>query len=203
MPEIKAASTTVSGTWSAVTSSTAGNPRCTETDTDGDVVAKGKYADWITEDGLLLLGGWARDGLTDEQIAHNIGISTGTLYAWKNDHPEISEAIKKGKAPVDLEVENALLKKALGFTVTVKKPIKLKTKKQLKDEGTIEEERIEYADEEIYIPPETAAQIFWLKNRRPDKWRDKPAPVETEQTEDDGFLAALSGSAAEDWADEG
>ena len=166
-------------------------------------MAKGKYADWITPDGLLLLEGWARDGLTDEQIAHNIGISTGTLYAWKNDHPEISEAIKKGKAPVDLEVENALLKKALGFTVTVKKPIKLKTKKQLKDKGTIEEERIEYADEEIYIPPETAAQIFWLKNRRPDKWRDKPAPAEAEQAEDDGFLAALSGSAAEDWADEG
>lgn len=166
-------------------------------------MAKGKYADWITSDGLLLLEGWARDGLTDEQIAHNIGVNVKTLWDWKTRFDPICNAIKKGKAPVDLEVENALLKKALGFTVTVKKPIKLKTKKQLKDKGTIEEERIEYADEEIYIPPETAAQIFWLKNRRPDKWRDKPAPAGTEQAEDDGFLAALSGSAAEDWADEG
>lgn len=166
-------------------------------------MAKGKYADWITPDGLLLLEGWARDGLTDEQIAHNAGIHPDTLYEWQKRFPVISEALKKGKAPVDLQVENALLKKALGFTVKLKKPIKLRTKKQLKDKGTIEEERIEYADEEVYIPPETAAQIFWLKNRRPDKWREKPAPAEMEQAEDDGFLAALSGSAAEDWADEG
>lgn len=165
-------------------------------------MAKGKYAEWITEDGLLLLEGWARDGLTDEQIAHNAGIHPDTLYDWQKRFPVISEALKKGKAPVDLQVENALLKKALGFTVKLKKPIKLRTKKQLKDNGTIEEERIEYADEEVYIPPETAAQIFWLKNRRPDKWRDKPAEVVNDKPEDDGFLAALSGSAAEDWADE-
>lgn len=165
-------------------------------------MAKGKYAEWITEDGLLLLEGWARDGLTDEQIAQNMGIACSTFYAWKDRFKEISESLKKGKAPVDLQVENALLKKALGFTITLKKPIKLRTKKQLKDKGTIEEERIEYADEEVYIPPETAAQIFWLKNRRPDKWRDKPAEVNNDKPEDDGFLAALSCSAAEDWADE-
>lgn len=150
----------------------------------------------------MLLEGWARDGLTDEQIAQNIGIGKTTYYRWIEQFGEIRDALKRGKAPVDLQVENALLKKALGFTVTVKKPIKLRTKKQLKDKGTIEEERIEYADEEVYIPPETAAQIFWLKNRRPDKWRDKPVEVNNDKPEDDGFLAALSGSAAEDWADE-
>lgn len=136
-------------------------------------MAKGKYAEWIEPDGLLLLQGWAREGLTEEQIAHNIGICRDTLNEWKNRFPDISDALKKGKAPVDYTVENALLQKALGFTVKVKKPIKLKTKKQLKDKGTIEEERIEYAEEEVYIPPDTTAQIFWLKNRRPDKWRDK------------------------------
>lgn len=136
-------------------------------------MAKGKYREWITEDGLLLISGWARDGLTDEQIASNIGIRTSTYYEWANRFTEFAEAIKKGKAPVDLQVENALLKKALGYTITVKKPIKVKTKKQLKDKGTIEEEHIEYADEEVYIAPDTAAQCFWLKNRRPDKWRDK------------------------------
>ena len=165
-------------------------------------MAKGKYQEWLTPDGLLLLEGWARDGLSDEQIAHNIGIRTSTFYEWSNRFPEFAEAIKKKKALVDYEVENALHKRALGYKVTLKKPIKVKTKKQLKDKGLIEEEHIEYAEEEVYIPPDTAAQIFWLKNRRPDKWRDKQAAAEKEEIQDDGFLAALSGTAAEDWADE-
>lgn len=164
-------------------------------------MSKGKYQEWLTPDGLLLLEGWARDGLTDEQIARKIGINPATLYKWLDKYGEIGKAIKKGKAPVDIEVENALLKKALGFSVKIKKPIKLRTKKQLKDKGTIEEERIEYAEEEVYIPPDTTAQIFWLKNRRPDKWRDKPKEVAQEETADDGFLAALNGKATEVWAD--
>lgn len=164
-------------------------------------MAKGKYQEWLTPDGLLLLEGWARDGLTDEQIARKIGINPATLYKWLDKYGEIGKAIKKGKAPVDIEVENALLKKALGFSIKIKKPIKIRTKKQLKDKGTIEEERIEYAEEEVYIPPDTTAQIFWLKNRRPDKWRDKPKEVTQEETADDGFLAALNGKAAEVWAD--
>ena len=106
----KAANTTVSGTWSAVTSLTAGSPRYTETDTDGDVVAKGKYADWITPDGLLLLEGWARDGLTDEQIAHNMGIATRTYYEWQERFPQITQSLKKGKAPVDIQVGKDLMK---------------------------------------------------------------------------------------------
>ncbi len=101
------------------------------------MAARGKYEYWLTADGLTLLEGWARDGLTDEQIAHNCGISATTLYDWKNRFPKISESLKKGKEIVDYEVENALLNKALSG--------------------------------------ETAAQIFWLKNRRPDKWRDKPS----------------------------
>ena len=98
-------------------------------------MAKGKYEKWLKEDNLLLLEGWARDGLTDEQIAKNIGIGERTLYEWKEKYPQISQSLKKGKEVVDYEVENALLSSAL--------------------EGN------------------TTAQIFWLKNRRPDKWRDK------------------------------
>ena len=136
-------------------------------------MASGKYVDWLTNDGLLLIEGWARDGLTDVQIAQNIGISSSTFYAWRLKFPQISESLKKGKAPVDFEVENALLNKARGFIKIIKKPIKVKTKKQLAGKGTIEEEHIEYVDEEIYIPPDTTAQIFWLKNRKPEKWRDR------------------------------
>ena len=98
-------------------------------------VAKGKYQKWLTPEGLLLLEGWARDGLSEEQIAKNMGINAVTLYRWKEKYCKICNALKKGKDVVDFEVENALLNSALDGNTT--------------------------------------AQIFWLKNRRPDKWRDK------------------------------
>lgn len=142
----------------------------------------GKYLDWITDDGLLLLRGFARDGLTDKEIAEKkIGVSERTLTDWKARFPSVSSALKQGRLPADYEVEDSLHKSAVGFVIKLKKPIKLKTKKQLKDKGTIEEERIEYAEEEIYIAPQVAAQIFWLKNRRRDKWRDRPEGTELQE----------------------
>ena len=125
----------------------------------------GLYENWKTKDGLLSLEGWARDGLSEKQIAKNIGIHLGTLCEWKNRFPEIAEAIKRGKRPVDVQVENALYRSALGYKQTVKKPIKLRRKDN--------SEYIEYADEEVYIAPNITAQIFWLKNRKPEYWRDK------------------------------
>lgn len=134
----------------------------------------GKYDDWITADGLLRIESWARDGLTDKQIAEEkIGVSERTFTRWKCDHPSIMSALKKGKAPVDTKVENTLLESALGYYKTIREPIKVKTKKQLAGKGTLEEEHIEYVEREVYYPPNVTAQIFWLKNRRPDKWRDK------------------------------
>ena len=124
-------------------------------------MAKSKADYWLTKDGLTLLEGWARDGLTDEQIAHNMNINTSTLYNYKKQYLEISEALKKGKEIVDYEVENALLKKALGYTKTLKK------QKVTKYGGVID------FVEETYIAPDTTAMIFWLKNRKPDKWREK------------------------------
>lgn len=118
-----------------------------------------------------------------------MGINPATFYRWQNDHGEICEALKKGKAPVDIEVENALFKRATGYTVRVQKPVKVKTKRQLKDKGTIEEEHIELVEEEIYIAPDTTAQIYWLKNRRPDKWRDRPQTSAADT--DDPLMAML------------
>lgn len=129
-------------------------------------MAKGKYEKWLEPENLILLEGWARDGLTDEQIAHNMGIRTSTLYEWKKKYLEISESLKRGKEVVDILVENALLKKALGYTV--------KEQKITKDGLIVEIEK--------EISPDTTAQIFWLKNRKPDKWRDK---VENINTNDD------------------
>lgn len=104
----------------------------------GDKVAR--IDEWLEPDKLILLEGWARDGLTYEQIAHNMGIGLTTLKEWRQKEPTISSTLKKGREVVDYEVENALLKSAL--------------------EGN------------------TTAQIFWLKNRRKQQWRDK-VEVET------------------------
>lgn len=123
-------------------------------------MAKGKYEYWLSPDGLLRLEAYARDGLTDEQIAHNMGISPATLYNYKRDHLEILEALKKGKEVVDIEVENALLKRALGYSYEEKKV-------EVSEEGTKVTKTIKE------VVPDTTAQIFWLKNRRPDRWRDK------------------------------
>ena len=125
----------------------------------------GKYHDWTTEEGLLKLEGWARDGLTDEQIAHNIGIVSSTLYEWKKKYLEISESLKRGKEVIDRQVENALLKKALGYEYEeVKQIIE-------KDEKGKDRKRVEKTVRQVI--PDTTAQIFWLKNRKPGEWRDK------------------------------
>nr|DAI71464.1 MAG TPA: terminase small subunit [Caudoviricetes sp.] len=102
-----------------------------------------------------------------------MGISVKTLFNWKTNYLPILQALKKGKEVVDYEVENALLQKALGMTKVIQKPFKLKEVKYENGKRISEKERIEYAEEEVFIPPDTTAQIFWLKNRRPDKWRDK------------------------------
>ena len=120
-------------------------------------MAKGKYQEWLTPEGLLKIEGWARDGLTDEQIARNIGITPKTLYEWKNRFRELSEALKKGKEVVDRQVENALLKRALGYKYD-----------EITYENGKETKRVTKE-----VQPDTTAQIFWLKNRRPDKWRDR------------------------------
>ena len=129
-------------------------------------MAKGKYEDWLTPEGLAKIEGWARNGLTDKQIALNIGVSEKACCNWKNKYSSITSALKKGKEPANLEVENALFKLATGYSVKLRKPIKVRRR------GGNEE--IQYAYEEIYIKPEVAAQVFWLKNRMKDKWRDKP-----------------------------
>lgn len=124
-------------------------------------MAANRWDPWLTEDGLLKIQGWARDGLTDKQIAHNIGVAWSTLKIWKTRFPDITEALRKGKEVVDREVENALYKRAMGYWVT-------ETKTTTLPDGAVKTE--EYRK---HITPDTTAQIFWLKNRKPDQWREK------------------------------
>lgn len=133
-----------------------------------------KIKEWLEEDKLILLEGWARDGLTEEQIAKNIGIDRTTLFRWKEKECNIYNAIKKGKEVVDFEVENALLKKCLGYNVLVRKCFKVKNVKYNDNGKKIEEnEEIVVREEEMHVPADTTAQIFWLKNRKPKEWREK------------------------------
>ena len=237
------------------------------------MACKGKYERWLTKEGLLLLSGWARDGLTDEQIASNMGISRSTLNEWKNKFSDISDTLKINKEIADYEVENALRKRALGYEyteVTKERIIDTGQKKRHEGEqeltekewaftlayfghrcaycgeflieptkdhikpridgGKLEQTNIipacrscnsskkdnemlswfqsqpfydpkraekisdyvslvsfmkssEYEGDMIVtkevtkqVAPDTTAQIFWLKNRQPDKWRSNPQP---------------------------
>lgn len=155
-------------------------------------MAKGKYQEWLEPEGLLKIEGWARDGLTDEQIANNMGIATSTLYEWKNAHSEISESLKRGKEVIDRQVENALLKRALGYEYE-----EISEKYEL---GILTERKVTKKQ----VVPDTTAQIFWLKNRKPADWRDKrnSDDIEDTSTVDDGFMEALNATARDDWNEE-
>ncbi|MDO5549409.1 MAG: helix-turn-helix domain-containing protein [Eubacteriales bacterium] len=129
-------------------------------------MAKGKYEKWLEPDGLILLEGWARDGLSKEQIAHNIGINVKTLYDWEQKYPPICNAIKKGKEVVAYEVENALYKRALGFEA---EEVTTEVRKDAK--GNTIEKHVKRVKKQV--APDTGAAIFLLKNLRPDMWREK------------------------------
>ena len=157
-------------------------------------MAKGKYEYWLSPDGLLRLEAYARDGLTDEQIAKNLDIVPSTLYEWKRQYSEISEALKRGKEVVDIEVENALLKRALGYDYTEERVERSQDggKKSIKTVQTVK-----------HIPPDTTAQIFWLKNRRPDRWRDKQQIEHSGTLEVENPLAGLTTEELRKLADDG
>lgn len=116
-----------------------------------------------------MIEGWARDGLTDEQIASNMGIAYSTFRTWRDKYPALSAALKKGKEVVDRQVENALLKRALGYSY------KETTRELVTDKETGVSELIVTKIVEKEVVPDTTAQIYWLKNRKPEEWRDKRA----------------------------
>lgn len=158
------------------------------------------WSQWNTIENLELVEGWARDGLSDEQIAKNMGVSTTTLYDWKKRHPEFLKAFKKGKQVVNVELENALFKKAIGAktTTTTYRVSKV-------DENVLKARRLRYADKylqdhpdadkkealiaatehvdthekivwsivENQLPPDVGALMFLMKNRMPEKYREQ------------------------------
>lgn len=108
---------------------------------------------------------WARRGLNDEQIAYNLGIGKTAFYEYQNRYPEFAEAVKRGKLPANLVMENAFFKKGKGFEYTER------TVESVQKDGSVEIRNIKTTTK--YFPPDTAAAFIWLKNREPDLWKDK------------------------------
>ena len=124
-------------------------------------MAKGRYNEWIDKPGLEKIGAWARNGLSNEQIASNIGISRKTLHEWTKKYEKLREVLKKDKETADIAVENAVFKRACGYTEKVRKHINVGGK-------------LEEIEEEVHIPGDVKAQIFWLQHRKPEAWNAAP-----------------------------
>lgn len=140
----------------------------------GGVALEAKYTEWLSEEGLNRLRGYARDGATDEEIAKKVGVSRSTLSTWKKRHASIALALKEGKELVDNKVEESLLKCACGYIYEEEILVQVK-----QSDGSV---KVETRVLKRYAAPSVTAQIFWLKNRRPDKWRDKPKEEEEQET---------------------
>ncbi len=138
---------------------------------------------------------WARDGATDEDIAKKLRIAISTFYEYKKEFAEFSESLTPARV-YDDEVVNSLHKNTLGGVVKLKKPVKCK--KRFYENGRLvrEEEIIEMADEEIYVHPDTVAQMYWLNNRLPTKWKAKPIDNSGEKSGKealDSIVSAIKG----------
>ena len=163
-------------------------------------MAKGKYKKWLEPDNLTKLRSWARDGLTNEQIAKKVGVKRQTFQRWLSTYSDMSDALKKGKEIVDAEIEDSLISIMKKHTVTTTQYKMVK-----KDAFNLKAERSKFANiykldhpnatkEEVGIAvaehvdvyekipisktvtevdPNASAIIFWLKNRRPDIYRDQ------------------------------
>ena len=145
---------------------------------------KSKYQTHV-EPKLFLVECWARDGCTDEQIAKKLGVAYSTFREYIALYPALSAFLKKGKEVIDFEVENALLKRALGYDYCEEK-VEIE---QNAGGRTISKKVVQTVKQ---VAPDVGAAAFWLKNRRPDKWRDRfTADPPATDTEDDGLFDAI------------
>lgn len=119
--------------------------------------------EWLVPSKLELIKCWARDfPLTD--VAKKMGTTIQTLRHWKKTYPEIAEAISESKEELDYKIENALVKRALGYTTT-----DVKTIISPPDKDGNRKIRVEKTEKEV--PPDTTAIMAWLNNRKPDQWK--------------------------------
>ena len=163
-------------------------------------MARAEYKKCQEPDNLIKLQGWARDGLTNEQIAQKIGVRRETISVWCSKYPNIANALKKGKEVIDYEIENSLIStmkkhkiKTTTYKMVKKDDLVLKaertkfmnmfkldhpdaTKEQIliaTAENVAVYERIPMTETVTEVDPNVSSMIFWLKNRKPDVYRDQ------------------------------
>ncbi|WP_195397856.1 helix-turn-helix domain-containing protein [Holdemania sp. 1001302B_160321_E10] len=120
---------------------------------------RGKYETHVKPK-LDLIAQWARDGAIERDIAKKLGVSESTFSGYKKEHPELMETLTVNKEVADARVESALYKRAIGYEYT-------ETSKEVGPDGV----KIKTTTKQV--APDVTAQIYWLKNRRPDRWKDK------------------------------
>ena len=130
------------------------------------IARKGRYQEWLEPDGLLKIKGWARDGLTNLEIAKNMGVSDSTFNEWQRKFPQIPETIKEGRAPVIVDVEDTFYTKKLkGYFIEEEV---VEVTKHPNGDKTEHRKKMKR-----WIPPDTTAIIFYLKCRKPEKYNDR------------------------------
>lgn len=116
-------------------------------------------------------------GATDEEMAQSFGITRRTFARWKTQHTSLAEAIEKGKARADAKVERALYKRALGYDYEEEEKVV-----EMDKNGNVKPVKIRTVKH--HVPPDVGAMCFWLKNRAPDEWADRPhGTMEIEDTD--------------------
>lgn len=125
-----------------------------------------KIRRWLEPEQLALLELWAREGFGEERIAGEAGVSLKTLRQWRRRHPEIAAALEKGEGS-EARVEGSLLRRAVGYRYN-------EVTRELKKDAETGESRLTVTKiVEKEVQPDTTALMFWLKNRKPELWRDK------------------------------
>lgn len=141
---------------------------------------------------LSEIEGWARNGLTLDQIAHNLGIAPSTLKKYKTIHEDLADSLARGKEVVDLEVENALLKKATGYFWT-ETQIEYKILDAPDPEtGEPVKVPVKRRDTRRHVEGDVTALMFWLANRKRADWQYKPVPDTDGEEEDETGVVVLA-----------
>lgn len=157
---------------------------------DAAASKKVDYHYWEKEENLELIRQWARNGLSMQQIAENMGINRATLYRWIKISCDICDSLRESRIKADTHVENALYKKATGFIQEVIKPMKIRRADYDPETGKkiCDYDEIVYVKDQVYIQPDTTAIKYYLSNKQPDKWREKVEHVIDKEEEIGGVI---------------
>lgn len=151
---------------------------------------------WLSDDGLILLEAWSRDGNTFEDICAKMGTNRMTLWNWRKQYPEIKKALETPKEVVDYKVENAVLKAALGYKT---KEIKVTIGRKIFNGETVEMLKETTIKE---IAPNITAAMFWLNNRKHDQWKkNRDKVLELDEEDNNISITIVRGPKGDDLGD--